>query len=68
MLSHAHGIGLIWPRGWPPAKGPTKLKLLHVHNNMLGEGGAKSMAPIVAQSPQLEDFRFSTTCGDPTRP
>jgi hypothetical protein len=43
------------------AKGPSNLKLLHVHNNMLGEGGAKNISPLVSQAPHLEDFRFSTT-------
>lgn len=43
------------------AKGPSNLKLLHVHNNMLGEGGAKNISPLVKQAPHLEDFRFSTT-------
>ena len=43
------------------AKGPSNLKLLHVHNNMLGEGGAKNISPLVSQAPNLEDFRFSTT-------
>jgi hypothetical protein len=43
------------------AKGPSQLKLLHVHNNMLGEEGAKSLAPLIEQMPRLEDFRFTTT-------
>lgn len=43
------------------AKGPSKLKLLHVHNNMLGEGGAKEISPFIEQCPTLEDFRFTTT-------
>jgi hypothetical protein len=32
-----------------------------VHNNMLGEGGAKAIAPLVEKMPRLEDFRFTTT-------
>ena len=43
------------------ADGPSNLKLLHVHNNMLGEGGAKNISPLVSKAPNLEDFRFSTT-------
>ena len=43
------------------AKGPTRLKLLHVFNNMLGGPGAIAFAPILEQSPELEDFRFATT-------
>lgn len=38
---------------------PTKLKLLHFHNNLLESAGAKALAPIVEASPLLEDFRFS---------
>lgn len=38
---------------------PTKLKLLHFHNNLLESAGAKALAPIVEASPCLEDFRFS---------
>lgn len=38
---------------------PTKLKLLHFHNNLLESAGAKALAPIVEASPHLEDFRFS---------
>jgi Ran GTPase-activating protein 1 len=38
---------------------PTKLKLLHFHNNLLESAGAKALAPIVEASPALEDFRFS---------
>jgi hypothetical protein len=43
------------------ANGQSNLKLLHVHNNMLGEGGAKNISPLVSNAPNLEDFRFSTT-------
>ena len=32
-----------------------------MHNNMLGEGGAKAIAPLVEKMPRLEDFRFTTT-------
>lgn len=38
---------------------PTKLKLLHFHNNLLESAGAMALAPIVEASPDLEDFRFS---------
>jgi Ran GTPase-activating protein 1 len=38
---------------------PTKLKLLHFHNNLLESAGAIALAPIVEVSPHLEDFRFS---------
>ena len=39
---------------------PTKLRRLHFHNNLLETAGAISLAPIVENSPQLEDFRFSS--------
>lgn len=38
---------------------PTKLRLLHFHNNLLESAGAKELAPIVEASPELQDFRFS---------
>lgn len=38
---------------------PTKLRLLHFHNNLLENAGAKALAPIVEASPELEDFRFT---------
>lgn len=38
---------------------PTKLKLLHFHNNLLESAGAQALAPVVEASPELEDFRFS---------
>jgi Ran GTPase-activating protein 1 len=38
---------------------PTKLQLLHFHNNLLETAGAIALAPIVESSPDLEDFRFS---------
>ncbi len=41
--------------GYPP------LRLIHFHNNMAGDGGARAMASIIASSPRLEDFRFSAT-------
>ena len=39
---------------------PTKLCRLHFHNNLLETAGAISLAPIVENSPKLEDFRFSS--------
>lgn len=40
-------------------KTPTKLTLLHFHNNLLESAGAKALSPVVEASPDLEDFRFS---------
>ena len=39
---------------------PTKLKKLHFHNNLLETAGSVALAPIVENSPMLEDFRFSS--------
>jgi Ran GTPase-activating protein (RanGAP) involved in mRNA processing and transport len=44
-------------------KTPTELRVLHFHNNMSGGGGAAALADIVAASPHLEDFRFSSSRG-----
>jgi len=40
---------------------PTNLRLFHFHNNMSGPKGAEHLASIVANSPKLEDLRFSGT-------
>jgi Ran GTPase-activating protein 1 len=41
--------------------GMPKLILFHFYNNMSGDGGAKAVADILSDCPQLEDFRFSAT-------
>jgi Ran GTPase-activating protein 1 len=40
---------------------PTKLRLLHCFNNLLVDRGAAAFKKILAQSPLLEDVRFSAT-------
>lgn len=42
---------------------PTKLTVLHFFNNMSGDGGAKAAGAILAQSPSMANFRFSSTRG-----
>ena len=42
---------------------PTVLTTLHFFNNMSGNGGAVAVADIVRASPQLRDFRFSSSRG-----
>eukprot|EP01091_Cochliopodium_minus_P011274 TRINITY_DN3150_c0_g1_i1.p1 TRINITY_DN3150_c0_g1~~TRINITY_DN3150_c0_g1_i1.p1 ORF type:complete len:403 (-),score=167.68 TRINITY_DN3150_c0_g1_i1:96-1304(-) len=37
------------------------LKKLHFFNNLLKDGGAEEISEIIAQSPFLSDFRFSST-------
>lgn len=39
---------------------PTNLVKLHFHNNLLETAGSVALAPIVENSPRLEDFRFSS--------
>ncbi|CAN8070000.1 unnamed protein product [Agarophyton chilense] len=39
---------------------PTALVKLHFHNNLLETPGSIALAPIVENSPALEDFRFSS--------
>ncbi|KAI0560245.1 Ran GTPase-activating protein [Gracilaria domingensis] len=39
---------------------PTALVKLHFHNNLLETPGSVALAPIVENSPGLEDFRFSS--------
>ena len=41
--------------GCPP------LRTLHYYNNMSGNDGAVAISRIVAQCPNLTDFRFSAT-------
>eukprot|EP00605_Chrysophyceae_sp_TOSAG23-4_P000539 GSChrysophyteH1.ASY1.ANO1.608.1 assembled CDS len=43
-----------------PANCPP-LEVLHFHNNMTGEEGARSVARVVRACSRLRDFRFSTT-------
>lgn len=40
---------------------PTKLKLFHCFNNLLRDGGATALAPVISNSPELTDIRFSAT-------
>lgn len=40
---------------------PTKLRLFHCFNNLLRDGGASALAPVLANSPDLTDVRFSAT-------
>ena len=40
---------------------PTSLRLFHFHNNMSGPKGATHLAKIVANSPKMQDLRFSGT-------
>jgi hypothetical protein len=40
---------------------PTKLHLFHCFNNLLRDGGAIALAPVISNSPQLTDVRFSAT-------
>lgn len=42
---------------------PTVLTTLHFWNNMSGNGGAIAIADMVAASPALRDFRFSSSRG-----
>ena len=43
---------------------PTVLEKLHFWNNMSGDGGASAIASVVSLSPNLIDFRLSSTrCG-----
>ena len=44
-----------------PPKKATTLRVVHFDNNMSGGEGAKAIADIVANSPALEDFRFSSS-------
>lgn len=39
---------------------PTSLVRLHFHNNLLETAGSVALAPIIENSPLLEDFRFSS--------
>lgn len=39
---------------------PTALVKLHFHNNLLETAGAVALAPVVSNSPNLTDFRFSS--------
>lgn len=39
---------------------PTNLKRIHFHNNLLETAGAIALAPLVENSPDLTDFRFSS--------
>lgn len=40
---------------------PTKLKTLHIVNNLLRDGGGIALASILQESPDLEDLRLSAT-------
>jgi Ran GTPase-activating protein 1 len=43
---------------------PTVLEKLHFWNNMSGDGGATAISSVILQSPDLSDFRLSSTrCG-----
>lgn len=42
---------------------PTNFKVIHFDNNMSGGGGAIAVADIVSASPNLTDFRFSSSRG-----
>lgn len=43
---------------------PTVLEKLHFWNNMSGDGGATAIASVILVSPDLSDFRLSSTrCG-----
>ena len=42
---------------------PMKLKTLRFWNNMSGDDGAKAIAKLVEQCPELSDFRWSSTRG-----
>jgi Ran GTPase-activating protein 1 len=45
------------------ANTPTTLRVIHFDNNMSGGGGASAVADIVAASPELVDFRFTSSRG-----
>lgn len=45
------------------ARMPTALRVIHFDNNMSGGGGASAVADIVAVSPGLVDFRFTSSRG-----
>jgi Ran GTPase-activating protein 1 len=37
------------------------LELLHLHNNMMGNGGGKALGPLFAKCPEISDIRVSGT-------
>ena len=41
--------------------GKTKLRVFEIFNNMMGDAGAIALAPLLAASSQLEEFRMATT-------
>ena len=64
------GCGARYPFHTGHPCSPTNMKTLHLFNNMCGGDGAKALADIILQSPQLEVRRshrvLSSPCVDPS--